>query len=228
MIIYICDDEKAFWGQIESVCRGVAEKEQAECRILHGENGEQVLQCEEPIDILILDIDMPVMDGIQVKNWLQLQKRDMNIIFVTNHQERMKDAFGLHVVGFVDKSRLETELWILLENCIHRLSNRILIEEKYDSREITYIEAEHVYSKLHSRQGEEFLVRRPLADLSEILEKAGFIRTHRSYLINMEYIEGAIAGKVRVAGTEIPVSVRLRTKVKDAYRWFCRENARFY
>lgn len=35
---------------------------------------------------------MPVMDGIQVKEWLQSQKRGMNIIFVTNHQERMRDA----------------------------------------------------------------------------------------------------------------------------------------
>ena len=55
------------------------------------------------VDLLLLDIEMGDIDGITIKNRLGKQGNVKNILFVTNHAEVMQEAFGINVVGFLNK-----------------------------------------------------------------------------------------------------------------------------
>lgn len=225
MVLYICDDELIWQQRIRKICEGILGEKWAECTIVMGKSGKEVLDYHGDIDILILDIDMPGIDGIQVKNQLQKKNRNTNIIFVTNYSERMREAFGSGVFAFVDKGAVEGNLNHILPELIERVCRYVKIDGLYDSREVLYLQAEGSYTDLFFRNRERYTIRKNLKELEKELAGADFIRTHRSYLVNMNEITGKIANTVLVGQQELPVSVRLRNKVKEAYRIFCRKNA---
>lgn len=61
---------------------------------------------DNDLDFILLDIDMPDMDGIIFSK----QHRNYRIVFVTNYDTRIKEAFGPNVYGYVSKGNLEEEL----------------------------------------------------------------------------------------------------------------------
>ena len=61
---------------------------------------------DNDLDFILLDIDMPDIDGIIFSK----QHRNYRIVFVTNYDTRIKEAFGLNVYGYVSKRNLEEEL----------------------------------------------------------------------------------------------------------------------
>ncbi len=225
LVLYICDDEMIWQQKIRKICESVFGEKWTECTIVHGKSGKEVLAYQGEIDILILDIDMPGIDGIQVKNQMQKKNRNTNIIFVTNYSERMREAFGPWVFAFVDKGDIEKDLKRILPELIERICRYVKIDRLYDSREVLYLQAEGSYTDLYFRSGERHTIRKNLKELEKELVGVDFIRTHRSYLVNMHEITGKITDTVSVGQQNIPVSVRLRKKVKEAYRIFCRKNA---
>lgn len=224
MIIGICDDENCMREQVAMVCKEVVEKYNIDIQIETFSDGKQVI--EKEFDILILDIEMEGVDGISVKNIFQNRKKDTIIIFVTSHDEMMSQAFGVNVIGFVTKCYLKSQLPVMLNSAIKRVMNTVNIDG-IDSRKICYIEAEHVYNILHLEDGSEMSVRRTSAQLEMALTSVGFIRIHRTYIINMAYVEHIKDKTIVVNGCELPVSSRLKSGFKKEYSKYCRENARF-
>lgn len=224
MIIGICDDENCIREQVAMVCKEVAEKYNTDIQIETYSDGKQVI--EEELDILILDIEMEGVDGISVKNIFQNRKKETIIIFVTSHDEMMSQAFGVNVIGFVTRCYLKSQLPVILDSAIKRVMNTVNIDG-IDSRKICYIEAEHVYNILHLKDGSEMSVRRTSAQLEMALTSVGFIRIHRTYIINMAYVEYIKDKTIVVNGCELPVSSRLKSGFKKEYSKYCRENARF-
>lgn len=224
MIIGICDDENCIREQVAMVCKEVAEKYNTDIQIETYSDGKQVI--EEELDILILDIEMEGVDGISVKNIFQNRKKETIIIFVTSHDEMMSQAFGVNVIGFVTRCYLKSQLPVILDSAIKRVMNTVNIDG-IDSRKICYIEAEHVYNILHLKDGSETSIRRTSAQLEMTLTSVGFIRIHRTYIINMAYVEHIKDKTIVVNGYELPVSSRLKSGFKKEYSKYCRENARF-
>ncbi|MBD9056484.1 LytR/AlgR family response regulator transcription factor [Eubacterium ventriosum] len=224
MVIGICDDENVIRDKIEKICINETKKYCEDVVIQKYSDGREVL--EKDFDILILDIEMEDVDGIVVKNYFQKRKKDTIIIFVTSHNEMMSQAFGVNVMGFVAKSYLDNQLQVMLDGAMKRVMNTVSIEG-VDSRKVCYIQAEHIYNILHLENETEVSVRCSSADLEKMLEGVGFIRVHRTYIINMAYVDHIKDKTVLVNKREIPVSARLKSRLRKEYSRYCRENARY-
>ncbi|WP_288683993.1 LytR/AlgR family response regulator transcription factor [uncultured Eubacterium sp.] len=224
MVIGICDDENVIRDKIEKICINETKKYCEDVVIQKYSDGREVL--EKDFDILILDIEMEDVDGIVVKNYFQKRKKDTIIIFVTSHNEMMSQAFGVNVMGFVAKSYLDNQLQVMLDGAMKRVMNTVSIEG-VDSRKVCYIQAEHIYNILHLENETEVSVRCSSADLEKMLEVVGFIRVHRTYIINMAYVDHIKDKTVLVNKREIPVSARLKSRLRKEYSRYCRENARY-
>lgn len=224
MVIGICDDENVIRDKIEKICINETKKYCEDVVIQKYSDGREVL--EKDFDILILDIEMEDVDGIVVKNYFQKRKKDTIIIFVTSHNEMMSQAFGVNVMGFVAKSYLDNQLQVMLDGAMKRVRNTVSIEG-VDSRKVCYIQAEHIYNILHLENETEVSVRCSSADLEKMLEVVGFIRVHRTYIINMAYVDHIKDKTVLVNKREIPVSARLKSRLRKEYSRYCRENARY-
>lgn len=224
MVIGICDDENVIRDKIEKICINETKKYCEDVVIQKYSDGREVL--EKDFDILILDIEMEDVDGIVVKNYFQKRKKDTIIIFVTSHNEMMSQAFGVNVMGFVAKSYLDNQLQVMLDGAMKRVMNTVSIEG-VDSRKVCYIQAEHIYNILHLENETEVSVRCSSADLEKMLEVVGFIRVHRTYIINMAYVDHIKDKTVLVNKREIPVSAQLKSRLRKEYSRYCRENARY-
>lgn len=225
MVIGICDDELLMRKQEEEICRQTIMKYVEDDIVIETfSDGSEVE--DKDLDILVLDIEMNGIDGISVKNMFQKKNRDTIIIFVTSHDEMMYQAFGINVIGFVTKKYLKDQLPVMLDTAIKKVMSTVLVDG-VDSRKICYIQAEHVYNILHMADGEEISVRISSGELEEMLKGVGFVRTHRAYLVNLAYVERIREKTIIVDEEEIPVSSRLKSRIKHEYDRYCKENARF-
>lgn len=225
MVIGICDDELLMRKQEEEICRQTIMKYVEDDIVIETfSDGSEVE--DKDLDILVLDIEMNGIDGISVKNMFQKKNRDTIIIFVTSHDEMMHQAFGINVIGFVTKKYLKDQLPVMLDTAIKKVMSTVLVDG-VDSRKICYIQAEHVYNILHMADGEEISVRISSGELEEMLKGVGFVRTHRAYLVNLAYVERIREKTIIVDEEEIPVSSRLKSRIKHEYDRYCKENARF-
>lgn len=221
MRLGICDDMENTRRQVFEICKEVQKGTEKPFEIIEFENGEAVINETGSLDILILDIQMPGINGIEVKKIAEQQEWGTLIIFLTGFNHFVQAAFGYNVIGFVDKiqlsEKLPTELSHAFELYKRRQSSQVYIEDNIDSRTIKYVKSEHIYCKIVQRQGKIELVRNTLSNLEEKLQIAGFVRVHRSYLVNMNYIDKVCHQKIWVGEKEIPVSTRRWTLFKTTY-----------
>ncbi len=219
MTIGICDDEEIIRWELKRICNQLLVERDLCCEIIEFQNGMELLSFSKCLDILILDIEMSGVGGIEVKNRLQSLKRDVIIIYVTSHDEMMGEAFGLNVLGFIKKEHMKRDLPVMLAPALEMAGHFLIFGEDIDSREVAYIRTEQVYCRLFLVDGTEKVLRTSMRELERKLEESGFVRAHRSYLVNLQYVEAVDDNMIYILSQKIPISVRKRSKVKKAYEY---------
>lgn len=187
------------------------------------------------IDLLFLDIAMPGLTGIDIARLLDKFKSPPQIIFVTAHDAHAVEAFDLNAVDYLLKPIREERLRESVRRAVADESggrepdDTIAVElagvTRFISRsQITHGEAQGDYVRLHTLEGASHLIRTPLSSLAEDWAAAGFLRIHRSILINRAHIvevrQSAGRATIVVAGphgstVELPVARRHTKVVRD-------------
>jgi two-component system, LytTR family, response regulator len=167
-------------------------------------------------DVLLLDINMPELSGFELVDEIRAQDHPPpSIVFVTAHDEHAIAAFNKHAVDYVLKPfsnerigkaldrasrRAEGERAAKLIEALPQLQKmsrsqyaRIAIKAKgrilfIDPGEIVAVRAEGNYVLLQRDSG-SYLLRESISELAEKLKPYGFIRIHRSVLINTSFVE---------------------------------------
>ena len=194
---------------------------------------------DNDVEAVFLDIRMPGLDGMELARVLGRFARPPAVVFVTAYDDRAAEAFDLGVVDYVRKPVQADRL----AESLRRILNRRLVpghpavagqrEREEDPTipvelagttrmlprsSVQWVEAQGDYARLHTADGSH-LVRIPLATLADRWAEAGFVRIHRSYLVQLRLI-GELrltnGGYVVVVGDrELPVSRRHTRELKD-------------
>lgn len=178
---------------------------------------------EQPVDLILLDIEMPGMTGLELTKHL-VNKRPL-IIFTTSKKEYAVEAFELNVADYIvkpitparflqaiDKAReiLESnveEIRVEETEFIFFRDSNIVRRLKLD--DILFAEAMGDYVKLHTTQ-KFFAIHTTLKAVEERLPASQFLRVHRSYIVALNKIDTMQDGILMVNGKSLPVA--------DAYR----------
>lgn len=166
------------------------------------------LQSEE-FDAVFLDIAMPGLDGLEFASLLKKLARPPAIVFVTAYDQHAVAAFGIGAVDYLLKPvRAER-----LADALARVSRIVSTEKagktpqrqpapdalaalpvesggrtRYVRRQdVRYVEAHGDYVRLHTHSGVH-LVRMPISRLEEYWANAGFVRTHRGFLVALSAV----------------------------------------
>jgi len=188
------------------------------------------------VDAVFLDIRMPGLDGMELARILRRFARPPAIVFVTAYDDGAVDAFDLGVTDYVRKPVRAERLGESLRRVAGlRLAPAaaapvptmdeptIPVELAGTTRmlprsSVRWVEAQGDYARLHTSDASH-LVRVSLATLAERWAGAGFVRIHRSYLVQIKLIaELRLTGSgyvVSVDGIELPVSRRHTRELKD-------------
>lgn len=228
--IAICDDDTRICSVLkEYVNKHYGDlKNEIELEIFN--SGDQLLkrldENEIDINLLFLDIEMPGRSGIEIKKLLETNKHVEKILFVTSHQEIMREAFGMKVVGFVDKPFKEETIVRWIGNVYREYSalkneSRKIVEicgESFKTADIKYIRSEGNYIICRMEDDTESnALRSAIAPVLEQLDDS-FKRIHRSYVINLKYVEKVrYKGVTMVGGEVLPIGRQYIDETKRSY-----------
>lgn len=188
-------------------------------------------------DVLFLDIQMPGTNGIKLADTLRSLKTPPVVVFVTAFSEYAAEAFGLNAVDYllkpVETGRLEQALTKIEQALAARKPapgaaqvRRVAVERNGQRSfipiaDVSYIEAKADYATAHTSSG-AYLVGESISVLEERFEADGFLRVHRSFLVNIDDVHdievnkpsGLIQLTLESTGAVVPVSRRRAGIVK--------------
>lgn len=187
-------------------------------------------------DVLFLDIQMPGTSGIKLAETLSNLKTPPVVVFVTAFAEYAATAFELDAVDYVLKPVETKRLEKALDKVTTAMSARTpapvaervmrLSVERGGKRafipvsDIVYIEAKADYSSVITAAG-SYLVNESISSLERRLAPQGFMRVHRSFLVNLDDVHdievsrsGLMDLKVERVDASVPVSRRRASEVK--------------
>jgi DNA-binding LytR/AlgR family response regulator len=187
----------------------------------------------ERYDVVLLDIAMPGLDGLELARVLGRFSNPPAIVFVTAHEEHALEAFDAGGMGYLLKPVTLEHLVSTLQRVAHRAADdgpgegsleTILVEigslTKILAREdVSWVESAGDYVRLHLRGGGQHLVRIPISLLEERWSDHGFARIHRSYLVALRDIHELRTTEghtmVGVKDIALPVSRRHSKELRD-------------
>lgn len=226
MKILIADDDKSMRFVLK---KALGKHEGLEVAV-EVENGAEAAAAFENnnFDAAFLDVDMPILNGIEAaKIILDINPKCM-IVFVTAHEEYMQEAFELYAFDYMVKpfklERLNQTIVKMNEflrdktdvkqEKVDALSGDLLLKVKdglvvVKPEEIIMIEREN-RSSIIITEKEHFSINKTLSELEAILPEKEFLRTHKSYIIRLDKIS-----KMSVYGRWTYV-VKLKGTKKDA------------
>ena len=174
---------------------------------------------KEHIDLILLDIEMPGMTGLELTK--NLGDKSPLIIFTTAKTDYAVEAFELNVVDYLVKPVSPARFLQAIEKAKEVLeSNKqdVQIEEKefvfvrdngilkrVDINEILFLEAMGDYVKVHTSQ-KFHIVHSTLKAIGEKLPASKFMRVHRSYIVAINKIDYIQEGTISIGKTTIPVA----------------------
>ncbi|MGM0840431.1 MAG: LytR/AlgR family response regulator transcription factor [Bacillota bacterium] len=198
------------------------------------EKGLEIILTKEP-DVLFLDIEMPGMSGVDLAEALQKMKHKPEIVFATAYPDYALKAFRVEAVDYLLKPFEEDQL----AQTIERLKNLLKVGMKEQSesqsmgklavqdedkivfispKDILYIFREERETFICTKK-KKYTCRLPIKELESKLSTYPFFRVHKSYLVQLPFVEelipwgsGVYQLKVHGADEAIPVS---RNYVKE-------------
>ena len=196
--VVVCDDEENILKDIAGVVENKLSERQVECSV-QDINDARILLEElkvNPIDVLFLDIDMPYYSGMDIASYISENNLSTMLIFVTSHDELVFKTFAYKPFGFIRKTHLNEEINELMDRLTKEIEIRkqeLVITKageivKVPLGDISYIESEGNY--LNIRTSEEIIRHREtMSNMENELKGKDFIRCHKGYLVNVNYIE---------------------------------------
>lgn len=187
----------------------------------------------ERYDVVLLDIAMPGMDGLELARVVAQFSHPPAMVFVTAHDEHALAAFDVggtdYLLKPVTQERLVTALRRVVqlrredqpdENALDTIPVEIGNLTKMVLRDdVSWVESSGDYVRLHLRDESQYLVRLPMSLLEEHWREHGFTRVHRSYLVSLREIREVRTAQghtiVRVGTYDLPVSRRHSKELRD-------------
>ncbi len=224
MRIAICDDNKE-WIDREKEYINRLQDIKIEYDVFY--SGEELIEVYRSghyyYDAIFLDMEMEELNGIKTANYIREYDRHVKIIFVTNHTKYMKESFECSPFRFFEKDikfeefrtvilklieTLEEEKQALIINIAHK-TVRLLYED------IVLIQSFNHCIHIETQKETHKTYSTNLTKLRNILSDNMFMQIHKSYIINISYVEGVSKDGVTLRGYNdiIPIKSTYRKEL---------------
>lgn len=182
---------------------------------------EEIFDCE----LLLLDIGMKPIDGIQVADFIRKNKVDVDIIFVTKTPEYVYEGYIYKAFSYVLKENMDRDMGKEMCRYVEELnSSEECLNVTFKGKpcrvainSIWYVESNRRLIILHLRDGSEVSFYAKMTDIEEPLAERGFIRTHQSFMVRKQEIISMSREYVECEGFNVPLSRRYYQSVKDFF-----------
>ncbi|MBQ7066056.1 MAG: response regulator transcription factor [Lachnospiraceae bacterium] len=228
--IAMCDDEKEILKNILEKIKLSFDKKDIQATYYQINDSRALMELlqKENLDVLFLDIDMPYLNGMDIAGYINEQGLHTILVFVTSHDALVYQTFAYRPFGFIRKSFIEKELDELTERIKRELIDRkqeLILAKGTEIvriliKDIVYIESEGNYLNIYTHKNYSGQIasdanaskshvikyRETMTNMEKELVHKGFIRCHKGYLVNEDYIE-------KFKSSEIEIKYKEETKL---------------
>lgn len=229
LAIAICDDEKYYRDRIYILLREYLDGHGITASVEHFSSGKEFLLKRENLvkyDIVFLDINMEDVDGIRTAQMIRDYQSKTCIVLVTAFMSYVLEGYKVGAVRYVMKDRMEDQMPECMDAILKKMQLREAAFSFVEGEKTLYTDnILYVESRKHKcifyymeKEMETYQIYEKLDRMEEKLSEYGFLRIHKSFLVNMKHVR-RIRNYLAVldCGEELPVP-RLRfTKVKEAF-----------
>ena len=230
--IAICDDDKRDLLQIASLLETYRHDRKAELSYVSFQSATELLASmdDREYDLLLLDMLMPGVNGMQAAREIRERNSQIEIVFLTSSLEYAVESYSVRAHYYLLKPATEEKLFPILDRLMadfQRPEDALRIKTQtsvfslpYGKIEYIEVSAKKLYFYL--TDGGKREVSGSLADFERaLLKRPGFMKVHRSYLMNLQWVQELRQGElVTVTGRRVPVARTAYPQVRTAYTQF--------
>ena len=231
MRIAICDDEQAQQILLQKYLLEWGKEHNIPIETNLFSSGESFLfswEEDKIYDLLIFDIEMGKMNGMELANEIRRQDEEIPILFITGYDSYMAQGYEVSALHYLLKPVNKEKLFAVfdrLQKNRERSENeeKLLFQTEEGSLSLTvskiwYVEAYGHQSILYT-QDEDYVLKQNISAVEKLLEgKKEFIRCHRSYLVNLQHISAIVKNEIILDNKKrLPVSRNLSKEVNAAF-----------
>ena len=197
--IILCEDQIQHQKTLDKFLKGILEENSIEYNLKIYKSGEELLNnYPKDTDIFILDIQMEKINGMDVARKIrEIDKNKPEIIFTTSLIEYIQEGYEVRAYRYLLKPIKYEELKKHILSCIDEVMNKknkfILVENKSETykiniADITYIKIQRKDMSIHT-ENKVYETKMTMDKIEEELQNHNFYRCHKSFLVNIDYVE---------------------------------------
>ena len=214
--IAICDDEQNFVSQLQKLLNQYTAETGVEIKITAYYDGLELIEkYDATIDLIFLDIQMKMVDGLKAAERIREKDKKVEIIFLTTLTQYALEGYTYQATNYIIKPlkfvRLKSEMDKFVERHSREKSPSLVISNDTGKYKVTlsslrYIETFNRNLLFHTEQ-ENIICYKSMKEAEQELKDKGFARCHTSYIVNLFYVKGVKKLDIElITGENIPIS----------------------
>mgnify|MGYP000191321413 CR=1 FL=1 len=227
--IAICDDDIRDLSNIENLINRYKDEKKSPLKYETFSNVIELLENMHHYiyDILLLDILMPGVNGMEAAREIRQFNNEVKIIFLTSSPEFAVESYSVNAYYYIIKPCTEDKLFPILDKiffeaqevdeALHIKSSSGIMRIPFNKLEFLEVMNKKLF--FHLIDGSVKMIYGSLSDFeSQLVYRKEFIKVHRSYIVNMKYIQELSSKELTMYTKQrVPTSRLLSEKIKQAY-----------
>lgn len=229
MKIAVCDDEVQFMDAICPLLEQWARESGMKLMLYRFTNGDDLVEAyrNETMDLIILDVIMPLLNGIETARELRSMNQTVPIIFLTSSREFAVDSYEVKALNYLMKPVDHDKLFFTLNEFLKTFN---LSKASFTAKtaggfcriviaDVDFLEAQNKQVLVHLTGDRTIAIRELFSKCAEVFSpENGFCCCHRSYIVNLGNVERFSKTEVITAcHSVIPISRNNYAAFKEAY-----------
>ncbi len=218
--VAIVEDEASFATQLQDYLKQYEEENDVRFKISVFSDGAEILADYQPLyDIILLDIEMPKVNGMKAAEEIRAQDADVTLMFITNMANYAIRGYEVGALDFVMKPinyyTFSMKMTRVLKRTKQKAQQEILLTlpdgvKKLNVQQIFYVEVQNRMLSYHTDEG-VFMMRGTMQSVEQLLAPYAFAKCNHWYIVNLKHVSEVKKNTAVVAGNELEISRRNRT-----------------
>lgn len=226
MEIAVLDDDEYYGNLIESYLHQFSEQEKIELTVFRFQDPIVFMESYKgQYNLLLLDIEMPQVNGVELAKLIRKKDEDVSIIFITNIAQYAINGYEVGAIDYLLKPILYPDFSLKLKRALLRVrkdtKQKLLLKLPSGMvfvkiRDILYVEVREHYLFYHLKD-QVIRIRGTMKEIELRLTKNGFFRCNYCYLVNMKHITRVEDDVIYIENEQLIISKNRKAKFLEVF-----------